>query len=124
MSSDSKPCLLTARVSADKLEPPMPRGEIRKRGDEAPDVPEELIGFPERIVLARKLARLQPKDTGTSRLERGLRVRKMAALTAVKIAEQLGVRVGWLLRGEEPMYDPGRGPPRNGASIVAEEPDD
>jgi hypothetical protein len=124
MSSDLKRCLLTARVSPDTLDSPMPRGEIRKRGDEAPDVPDELLGFPERIVLARKLARLQPKDTGTSRLERGLRVRKMAALTAVRIAERLGVRVGWLLRGEEPMYDPGRGPPRNGAAIVAEEVDE
>jgi len=89
----------------------MARGTLRKQSpDELPDVPEELLGFPERLVLARTLRKLSPSETLTSRQERGIRVRGMTALWVVRLAANLGVRVGWLLTGEEPMWLPGREP--------------
>jgi len=68
-----------------------------------------------------------PSELGfnTSRLERGLRVRKMAALTAVKLARELGCSVGWLLVGEGsgPVVQNSRSD-RDAAPIVAEEIDE
>lgn len=96
---------------------------LRKQSlNEVPDVPEELLGFPERITLARTMRKLAPSETRTSRLERGVRVRNVSARTVVKLAALLGVRVGWLLRGEEPMWLPGREPPPTSTPESFEQP--
>jgi hypothetical protein len=100
-------------VSHDTIVLRMPPTLRKPSPIEVPDVPEELLGFPERLTLARTMKRLQPSEIRSSRLERGIRVRGMTALTVTRLAAALGVRVGWLLRGEEPMWLPGRepGPP-------------
>lgn len=100
------------------------RAPLRRRAasDEVPYVPPELKGLPKRLVLAREAIGLNISDAGTSRWERGLRLKKASAVEFVRVAKKLKVSVGWLISGE------GRGPRGNGASdpatIVAEELDE
>jgi hypothetical protein len=100
----------------------MPRGTARKKAPEIVDVPDEMLGFPERLVEARTMLKAQPSEFGTSRLERGIRVRGVTALTVMRIAAKMGVRVAWLLTGEEPKWLPGRQPsPDTSAPALFEE---
>jgi len=108
----------------------MPRAAQTRRKptkSEAPDVPEELRGFPERLTAART----SNTDKGptelsinTSRLERGIRVRGMTALTAVRLARELGVSVGYLLANESPPEQQPRRLRRDSAPIRAEQLDE
>ena len=84
-------------------------------------MPPELKGVTKRIEQARDLAGLNVTEAGTSRWERGLRLKKASAVEFVRLAKKLGVRVGWLLRGELPMRDGSAGNARNPAPIQAEE---
>jgi hypothetical protein len=94
----------------------------RRSGKEISEVPEELAGFPGRLQSARELAKKGPSELkiNTSRYERGLRLRKMSAVTVVRLARELGVSVGYLLAGEntEPRGTRLR---RDSAPIRAEE---
>jgi hypothetical protein len=57
-------------------------------------------------------------------MERGLRLKQLSAVVAVRLARKLGVSVGWLLTGEGQMRDPSLRPSRHPASIRAEEIDE
>lgn len=105
------------------------RAAIRRRAPsaEVPYIPPELDGITKRLVEARERAGVSVTDAGTSRLERGYRLKNLSAVVAVRIAEQLGVSVGWLLTGEGPPRPttlPPSSRPRNPASIRAEEVDE
>lgn len=104
---------------------PVTRAALRRRGpsEEVPFIPSELDGITKRIVQARERAGLEVSAAGTSRLERGYRLKKLSAVVAVRLARKLGVSVGWLLTGEGQMHPseaPSR-PSRHPASIRAEE---
>ena len=89
----------------------MPRAKLRQAKPADPDdVPPELIGLPERMTLARTMSGLKVSDVGSSRIERGERLGRVSAVKLARMAVKLGVRVGWLIRNEQPMYD-GRNPP-------------
>jgi hypothetical protein len=92
----------------------------REPSEEVPFIPPELKGVNKRVEQARELAGLQVSEAGTSRWERGLRLKKASAVEFVRLAKKLGVRVGWLICGELPMRDGGRGP-NDPAPIRAEE---
>jgi transcriptional regulator with XRE-family HTH domain len=105
------------------------RAALRRRAPsaEVPYIPPELDGITKRLVEARERAGLTVTDAGTSRLERGYRLKNLSAVVAVRIAKQLGVSVGWLLTGEgtqRPTVPPPSSRPRHPASIRAEEIDE
>lgn len=101
MSSDNNspaskcPCQLTrCRV---------PRAPLRRReqSDEIPYVPPELKGFPGRVEEARRAAGLLVSEAGTSRWERGIRLKKVTAVEIIRLARKLGVcTAGWIMTGE------------------------
>lgn len=103
------------------------RAALRRRGPsaEVPFVPPELEGITRRLVEARERAGIDISKLGTSRMERGYRLKNLSAVVAVRIADKLGVSVGWLLTGEGSMVPPPARPPlrpsRHPASIRAEE---
>lgn len=105
------------------------RAALRRRGPsaEVPFVPAELDGITRRLVEARERAGIDISELGTSRMERGYRLKNLSAVVAVRIANKLGVSVGWLLTGEGAMV-PSERPPlrrsRHPASIRAEEIDE
>ncbi len=100
------------------------RAPLRRRAtsEEVPHVPPELKGLPTRLVQAREAVGLNITEAGTSRWERGFRLKKASAVEFVRVAEKLKVSVGWLISGE------GRGPREDGpddpAPILAEEVDE
>jgi hypothetical protein len=101
------------------------RAALRRRGpsEEVPYIPPELEGITRRLVEAREQAGIEVSKVGTSRMERGYRLKKLSAVVAVRLARKLRVNVGWLLTGEGPMRldgSPSR-PSRHPASIRAEE---
>lgn len=107
------------------------RAALRRRGpsEEVPYIPPELNGITRRLEQARERAGLGVSEVGTSRLERGYRLKNLSAVVAVRIAQKLGVSVGWLLTGEGPMHVSASSPPsprttRHPASIRAEEVDE
>jgi|SRR5688500_10785560 len=104
------------------------RAALRRRAvsGEVPYVPPELDGITRRLVEARERAGLAVSAAGTSRLERGYRLKNLSAVVAVRIAQKLGVSVGWLLTGEGSMRETARPsrPSRHPASIRAEELDE
>jgi hypothetical protein len=109
---------------------PVTRAALRRRGvsDEVPYIPPEIDGFTRRLVEAREQAGVDVSELGTSRMERGYRLKNLTAVVAVRLAEKLKVNVGWLLTGEGPMRsggsDTGSRPSRHPASIRAEELDE
>jgi hypothetical protein len=109
---------------------PMTRAALRRRGPsaEVPYIPPELEGITKRLVEAREQAGLDISEVGTSRMERGYRLKNLSAVVAVRIANQLKVNVGWLLTGEGPMREAtgssSSRPSRHPASIRAEELDE
>lgn len=109
---------------------PVTRAALRRRGPsaEVPYVPPELDGITRRLVEARERAGVPIATLGTSRMERGYRLKNLSAVVAVRIANQLGVSVGWLLTGEGEMRAPSSPPAarrsRHPASIRAEEIDE
>jgi hypothetical protein len=102
------------------------RAALRRRGPsaEVPYIPPELDGITKRLVDARQQAGLDVSEVGTSRMERGYRLKNLSAVVAVRLAKKLGVNVGWLLTGEGPMRDPSSRASRHPASIRAEELDE
>jgi hypothetical protein len=102
------------------------RAALRRRGTpaEVPYIPPELDGITRRLVEAREAAGIEVSKLGTSRLERGLRLKNLSAVVAVRIANRLKVNVGWLLTGDGPMRKPGSQTSRHPASIRAEELDE
>lgn len=105
--------------------PLVTRAALRRRGPsaEVPYIPPELDGITKRIVEARERAGLDVSKVGTSRMERGYRLKNLSAVVAVRVAKKLGVSVGWLLTGEGSMRASSR-PSRHPASIRAEELDE
>jgi hypothetical protein len=106
------------------------RAALRRRGPSAeiPYIPPELDGITKRLVEARQQAGLDVSAVGTSRMERGLRLKQLSAVVAVRLAKKLGVNVGCLLTGEGSMRGAGNSgssrPSRHPASIRAEELDE
>ena len=86
------------------------RAKMRRRGvsNEVVDIPTEFGPIVRRLIEAREEAGVSISDAGTSRWERGVRLRGATALEFVRVAEKLGVRVGWLIRGEQPMRNTSR----------------
>lgn len=105
---------------------PVTRAALRRRGAsaEVPYIPPELDGITRRLVEAREQAGLDVSTVGTSRMERGYRLKNLSAVVAVRIAEKLKVNVGWLLTGEGPMRSATSRASRHPASIRAEELDE
>lgn len=101
------------------------RAALRRRApsEEVPYIPPELTGITKRLVEAREQSGLSISAVGTSRMERGYRLKKLTAIMVVRIARKLRVSAHWLLTGEGPMRVPGEEsrPSRHPASIRAEE---
>lgn len=83
-----------------------------------PSVPDSLLEFPERLreamtdddLNATQLAELAGVSTQlVTRALKGERRDGMQAASAIKVANALGVRVGWLLAGENPKHAGGVG---------------
>lgn len=87
-----------------------------------PFVPPELKGLPKRLVEAREAAGLSITQAGTTRWERGLRLKKATAVEFVRVARRLKCDVGWILTGigTPPRASGAKDP----APIVAEEIDE
>lgn len=93
----------------------MMAGVAEKRPTKALATADEFRTFPLRLRLARETAKLTGVELSDkcgidqsviSRYENGKRVAGMTANSVILLANALGVRSGWLLSGEEPMYDP------------------
>ncbi len=91
----------------DEQRPDNNRG-VPKAAKTAPP-PKVLTDLPERLVYARKRAGFTQKELATrskinasqlSRLEAGERVEGIEASTAIRLAQALGVPVGWLIADE------------------------
>lgn len=94
----------------------------REPSEEVPYVPPELKGISQRLVHARELRGLSVSEAGTSRWERGFRLKNASAVQFVRVAKKLRCNVGWLISGDGP---PPRGDrPDDPAPIRAEELDE
>lgn len=94
----------------------------REKSEEVPYTPPELKGISKRIEQARELAGLSVEEVGTSRYERGLRLKNISAVVLVRLARKFDQPVGWLIAGDGP--GPRRRGPDDPASIRAEEVDE
>lgn len=90
----------------------------REKPEEVPYTPPELKGIERRIEQARELAGLKVEEVGTSRYERGYRLKNISAVVLVRLARKFGQPVGWLIAGEG---EPRRPRPNDPAPIRAEE---
>lgn len=122
MSSDNKSGATGDGCQLTRLGVPRAALRRREKPKEVPYTPPELKGIEYRLVQAREAAGLDVSKVGTSRMERGYRLRNLQAVTVIRLAQKLGCNAGWLLNGDGPA--PSRRRTQDPAPIRAEEIDE